>query len=343
MAEANDIVELAASLAGLPALQSLKLEAYLVQRPCWLRACLPPSLTRLSLDMHVEFLDGQEQGERWLAEVRPASTFPSLHSVEPAAASASPARAPPPACLSPSRRVLPLQVASLTQLRQLSLAYASCDSATYAPLACLSGCLTGLELRSCAELPACLPELSSLQSLSLLATPLEDDEDEGWWRGRALNPALKGLAASLTSLVIEDAPEAGAFPAALTALQHLHHLAWQPSPPADPRLPVGRWLRQLQSLLLPALAVVYSRPQLAFLTRLQALQLHAWHPRGHRHLAILPWAAQHGSLSELYLDCSRGELKRDVVAAVVARCGEQNPGLLVSPGARLSRPFDGHK
>lgn len=193
-----------------------------------------------------------------------------------------------------------LQVATATQLRSLALDRVSLAGSAYAPLGGFTG-LRHLALGNMAELPACLPLLTSLETLVLA------DENGRLWINEQqdtaiLQAALTALANSLTFLTLPGwvvGPIVSA--AAVTGCLKLQTLIMLPETELDMLAP-GPALAGLRSLVGPvgllvrSLSVLGAATQLDFVGAVCSCQ--ADMPALHK---LLRWAVQHPTLRRLAL------------------------------------------
>ena len=223
-----------------------------------------------------------------------------------------------------------LQVAALTNLRQLGLEDGGYASDGYAPLAALRS-LRGLWLES-VRLPANLSQLTWLESLTVVdeGELLQQDPEHGALLRAALPWLTRLRYLTLDPMAGMDSP-----PAALAGLSRLHTFVWRGE--ADAALPAGPWLGSLRRLAAPAHLLANSLHLLAAAPRLEHLFVSGGH--GEPTLRILRRAARFPSLEKLSLECfSLGLEGSQLPAALFPAALEaqrQRPSLLID----LSRSF----
>jgi hypothetical protein len=211
-----------------------------------------------------------------------------------------------------------VQVTSLTRLQRLTLREFRCDLGSYAALLQLST-LTALHMatkypEAPLQLPACLPQLTSLKVLRLVNSEQHDME-----LARAL-PSLQ----QLTALGFDQLTSSVA--ATLPTLPQLSVFAC--SAADDAALPAGAWLARLRLLAAPAKLVTGGPLQ----EGAEQLELAVGFAHDQAVIAeLVQWAHQRSQLRTLLVDVSScvhelGTAQPEQLCA--AQCGE--PGLAIA-------------
>ena len=230
-----------------------------------------------------------------------------------------------------ARALACVQVAALTNLRQLTLNFADYGSDGYAPLTALRS-LRGLWLANVCWLPANLSQLTWLESLTVddEAELLQQDPEHG----ALLRAALPHLT-WLRHLTLHSVLELKSPPAALAGLSQLHTFIWldrRAPPAADAALPAGPWLGSLRRLAAPAHLLANSLHLLAAAPRLQHLFVSGADKHGDPTLRILRRAARFPSLQKLSLETLGGIEHTKLPAALFPAALEaqrQRPSLCI--------------
>lgn len=139
----------------------------------------------------------------------------------------------------------------LTRLRSLQLSAMPLPSDAYPSLTALSGRLRTLALTGCVALPACLPDLSSLEALCITDYGRLMDNSQG--EPAAILTAALSQLTGLTRLAIVIPPHGAA---AAATLLSAGPAAWSEFGPANMKLPAQHrpWDRGWSSVQLDLLA-----------------------------------------------------------------------------------------
>lgn len=212
-------------------------------------------------------------------------------------------------------------MASLTRIVDLTISSAwQLPADGYGVLERL-GSLRRLCLSGCAHLPASLSSLSQITALNVEHTPYKGTATQ---MVQQIEAGLAGLA-QLRHLALSPCRTTMPFPAALTAMAHLHTLAWMPKPARPPEpwspfpaLPPGGYLPSLRRLVVPA---ALAAPSLGVLSagasHLEALALFAFAdaPIGGQQ-ALMEWAGAHPALRQLTVEMQGRHLCAATLLAV---------------------------
>lgn len=233
-----------------------------------------------------------------------------------------------------------VQVGTLSNLRQLFFVASSVSASGFAPLSGLTG-LQRLALHSCKYLPACLPQLSGLEELSMgeafPGEPWMDDYDSV---AAVLDAAWPKLVNQLRCLVLEAHFIHSCVPVSvLTACSRLQALCLLPGGSGRVgALSPGPTLPGLRSLAGPVEMLVASLPVLQAATQLEYVGAAAWQECELTSLPeLLAWAAQHPTLRRLTLE---GRAAGPLVAYShhIAEARQRNANLCITSHYNLEAP-----